>query len=96
MFCRHGIPKTVISDNGPQFKSVEYKMFAKEYGFTPVYTNPLYPQSNGRTEMFVQTITKLVKKAMIAKSDINIALLNYRNTPLRQIGKSPAQLLMNR
>lgn len=38
----------------------------------------------------------MFKKAMIDHSDANIALLNYRNTPLDGIGVSPAQLLMGR
>lgn len=29
-FARYGIPETVISDNGPQFCSQEYTVFAKE------------------------------------------------------------------
>eukprot|EP00118_Oscarella_pearsei_P024320 m.303816 g.303816 ORF g.303816 m.303816 type:complete len:164 (+) comp40841_c0_seq7:1-492(+) len=32
-FARHGIPDTVISDNGPQFASGEFKAFAKTWRF---------------------------------------------------------------
>ena len=38
----------------------------------------------------------MLKKAVMDKSDINIANLDYRNTPLTGIRASPAQLLMNR
>ena len=31
---RHGIPETVISDNGPQDSSKEFEQFATEYKFT--------------------------------------------------------------
>ena len=31
--ARHGIPKSVQSDNGPQFSAMEYSKFAKEWGF---------------------------------------------------------------
>jgi len=34
MFSRHGIPETVISDNGPQFSSHEFSVFATLYNFT--------------------------------------------------------------
>ena len=34
VFARHGIPETVISDNGPAYASNEFKAFAKAYKFT--------------------------------------------------------------
>ena len=33
IFTRHGIPESVISDNGPQYSADAYKQFAKEYRF---------------------------------------------------------------
>ena len=45
VFSRHGIPDTVVSDNGPQYDSKEMKEFASLYGFNHVTTSPYYPQS---------------------------------------------------
>ena len=47
-FSRYGIPKYVVSDNGPQFASEEYKAFSASYEFVPIYTNPMHAQSNGQ------------------------------------------------
>lgn len=33
IFARHGLPNTVITDNGPQFTSPEYRDFAKQWEF---------------------------------------------------------------
>ena len=96
IFARHGIPETVISDNGPQFSSHEYKLFSKNYQFQPIFTNPQYPKSNGQVERSVQTIKLMIKKSIIDKKDFQLALLNYRNTPIDTLQASPAQLLMNR
>ena len=48
--AHHGIPETVISDNGPQFISDEYGKFAKSWGFDHDFSSPEYPQSNGMVE----------------------------------------------
>ena len=91
IFARHGIPETVISDNGPQYASEAYKKFAEEYQFKHVTSSPYFPQSNGEAERAVRTIKGLLKKS----SDPYLALLAYRTTPL-QVGYSPSELLMSR
>ena len=48
VFARHGIPSTVVSDNGPQYDSAEMKTFASLYGFKHITSSPHYPQSNGQ------------------------------------------------
>ena len=96
IFCRHGIPKTVMSDNGPQFSSREYRDFAFDYGFNPVFSSPQYPQSNGQVERFVQTIKIMMKKAILENTDYHLMLLNYRNSPIMDMNASPAQMLMSR
>ena len=92
VFSRHGIPRTVISDNGPQYDSVEMKQFASTYGFNHVTSSPYYPQSNGLAECMVKTIKSLIAET----SDISLALLSYRATPLPWCRLSPAELLMGR
>ncbi len=95
IFARHGIPKVVISDNGPQFACQEFRDFAKAYEFEHVTSSPYYPQSNGMAEKGVQIAKRLLQKAMDTQSDPCLALLSYRTTPL-DCGQSPAELLMNR
>ena len=90
IFARHGIPKVVCSDNWPQYSSIEFADFSRSYGFTHVTSSPGHPSGNGEAERAVRTVKELVKQA-----DPYIALLNYRNTPIRN-GFSPAELLMNR
>ena len=56
IFARHGIPETVMSDNGPQYAASTFKQFASEYGFTHDTSSPRYPQANGAAERAVKTV----------------------------------------
>lgn len=95
IFARHGIPKTVVSGNGPCYNGKEWQQFAKQYGFNHVTSSPQHPQANGKAEKGVHIIKQLLKKAIDSKSDPYLALLSYRAAPL-ECGLSPAELLMNR
>ena len=91
ILARHGIPKEIVSDNGPQYSSLEYEKFAEDYGFLHTTSSPRFPQANGESERAVRTVKTLLKKS----DDPYLAMLTYRSTPL-QNGFSPAELLMNR
>ncbi|UYV61221.1 K02A2.6-like, partial [Cordylochernes scorpioides] len=90
IFARHGIPEEVISDNGPQF-GLEFKKFAKEYGFHHITSSPRFPQSNG----FIESMVKNIKNQLKKGRDPYLSLLGYRTAPLEN-GYSPAELCMNR
>ncbi|KAK3539520.1 hypothetical protein QTP70_009498 [Hemibagrus guttatus] len=95
-FARHGIPYTVISDNGPQYSSQEFKQFSTVWEFRHVTLSPAYPQSNGNSESAVKTAKQLMGKAKRAKTDPYLAILEHRNTPSQGFSASPAQRLMSR
>ena len=46
----------IITDNGPQFISRDFKEFIRITGMTHVKTSPYYPQSNGKIERYHRTI----------------------------------------
>ena len=91
IFARFGIPEVVLSDNGPQFSSREFRKFSQVYCFTHITSSPYHPQGNGEAERSVQTMKNLPKKS----TDPYIALLNHCTTPLLH-GYSPAELMMCR
>ena len=95
IFSTHGIPKIVISDNVP-FASQEFKKFADEWNFQHITTSPYLSRSDGTSERCVQTAKSMLQKCREDHTDINYALLQYRNTPLPSLGVSPAQLLFSR
>lgn len=62
-FARHGIPATLISDNGPQYRCKEFEIFSNTWDFHRITTSPYHPQSNGLAEKTVQIAKSLLKKA---------------------------------
>ena len=48
----------IISDNGPQFVSRDFKEFIRISGMTHVKTSPYYPQSNGKIERWHQSLKR--------------------------------------
>lgn len=95
VFARFGIPLKLITDNGPQYSSHEFKQFAEEWDFIHKTSSPRYAKGNALAERAVQTMKNLLKKAKASGQDFNKSLLVYRSTPL-QCGLSPSQLLMHR
>ena len=93
IFARQGIPKIVVSDNGPQF-SYGFDTFAKQWDFKHVTSSPTYPQSNGMAERTVQTVKNLIKKTLQDGEDPYLALLNFRTSPTVHGGPSPAFKLL--
>jgi len=91
-FATHGIPERLTTDNGTHYASKEFTEFAKDYNFEHVTISPHHSKSNGESEAAVKTVKGMWSKC----KDKQLALLNYRATPLPDIGLSPSQLLMSR
>jgi len=96
LFARYGIPSQVMSDNGPQFTSSEFKNFSKDWDFEHYTSSSHHPKSNGKAESAVKTAKQLVRKAKEAKSDVYLVFLDFRNTPTQGVGTSPAQRMLGR
>lgn len=100
LFARWGIPRQLVTDNGPPFTSREVTTFLNKQGIQHLYSAPYHPASNGAAENAVRTIKKVIKKAIRQKNNLELAiqtfLLYYRNTPHCTTGESPASLMLGR
>jgi transposase InsO family protein len=96
IFSHHGIPDKFISDNGPPYNSCDFKKFAEEWDFDHETSSPLTAWSNGFAERYVRTVKTLLKKVKQDGTDIQLALLELRNTPVSDTLASPAQILYSR
>ena len=95
ILARHGKCQKMISDNGPQYISVEFANFASEWEFNHTTSSPKHAQSNGLAERTLQTLKQLMKKAETEHKHPYLSLLELRSTPVDGLA-SPAQLSMSR
>ena len=70
LFACHGIPEQLVSDNGLQFITEEFRHFLLENGIKHLRCAPYHLASNGVAERFVQT----VKRALKAGSQPGVSL----------------------
>ena len=96
IFATHGAPAEMITDNGSNYVSREFQEFAREWEFLHVLSSPHHKKSNGRAEVAVKVMKKLLKKSKKAKVDIYKSLLEWRNTVTPGTNSSPMQKLMSR
>ena len=47
IFATHGLPETVVSDNGTNFVSAEFEDFMRQNGIIHKTSAPFHPASNG-------------------------------------------------
>jgi hypothetical protein len=80
-FARHGIPKAVVTDNGPQLISAEFGNFASKREFS-------HQQANGKSDASVKIVIRMYRKYKDSEEEFWKALMFQRNTP-NQIGTSP-------
>lgn len=99
MFSRFGFPEQLVSDNGTQFTSQEFKTFLEINGVQHIRSAPYHPSTNGAAERFVQSMKHALKASQGQGSlhqRLNNFLLTYRNTTHSTTKATPAMLLIKR
>ncbi|XP_064475712.1 uncharacterized protein K02A2.6-like [Ornithodoros turicata] len=98
LFATHGVPDTIVSDNGAAFTSQEFQEFMKRNQIRHVRVAPYHPSSNGQVERMVQETKQVLKR--LGKGDLTTKLsrflLSQHTLPHSTTGKSPAEMLMGR
>ena len=96
----HGLPVSITTDNGPQFRSQEFQRFVDYECIDHRRVTPLWPQANGEVERQNRSLLKTTKIAEIEKKDwrkeLESFLLMQRTTPHGTTGVSPAELMFRK
>ncbi len=98
LFATHGIPDTIVSDNGTGFISQEFKTFLRKNGIRQVNIAPRHPSSTGQIKRMVQTTKEALARMSKHVRDLQLAkfLLSQHITPHVTTGRCPAEMLFNR
>ena len=93
-FYQFGFPKTLTTDNGPQFCSDSFTISCKSDGIKQIWTSPYHSSGNGFIERAVCTAKNMIKKAE-HPGDLQRMLMLYNSSPTYS-SRSPAELLFSR
>jgi len=97
IICRYGVPQKIITDNGTQFESEEFRDFCEQFKIRKSFSAVAHPQANGQVEAVNKIIKSTIKKQLEnAKSGwvdkLPFALWAYRTTHKTATGHTPFSL----
>ena len=100
-FATYGIPEELSTDGGLTFTAYETEKFLKDYGVRHRLSSVAFPHSNQRAELGVKSMKRLIREntgsdGSLSNDKFLMAIMQYRNTPDRDTGLSPAQVIFGR
>ncbi|XP_041377323.1 uncharacterized protein K02A2.6-like [Gigantopelta aegis] len=70
VFCTHGYPETLKTDNGEHFVSKEFEAYLSDHDIEHKRTTPLWPQANGEVERQNRTLLKVMQIAQAERKKL--------------------------
>jgi transposase InsO family protein len=97
----HGIPKTIVSDWGPQFVSKFWEELHKSLGTKLLHSSAYHPQTSGQTERVNQILEDMLRACVLEfpqKWDdcLPLAEFSYNNSYQGSIKMAPFEALYGR
>ena len=101
VFCRHGIPDQLISDQGTQLENSTFKQFCGSHGIKHCPTTVYHPQSDGLVERMNRTLLSMLCTMATDRSfdwdeNLDNLLFAYRTAKHDSTRFSPFETLYNR
>jgi hypothetical protein len=97
----HGVPKTIVSDCGPQFVSKFWSQLHKSLGTKLLHSLAYHPQTSGQTERVNQILEDMLRACVLQfphKWDdcLPLAEFSYNNSYQESIKMAPFEALYRR
>ncbi|KAL5479489.1 hypothetical protein EMCRGX_G023016, partial [Ephydatia muelleri] len=99
IFAMHGFPRTLVSDNGPQFSSAEFAAFLTSHHILHRTSAPYHPATNGLAENMVKNVKQWLDKQAKGfrfSRALSEFLRTYRNVPHTVTKRTPAEIIFGR
>jgi hypothetical protein len=97
----HGAPKSIVSDQGPQFVAKFWRSFHKLMGTTLSYSTTFHPQIDGQTERVNQVLEDMLRACALTygtdwESSLPFAEFSYNNSFQASLRMAPFEALYGR
>jgi transposase InsO family protein len=97
----HGVPKTIVSDRGPQFVAKFWEALHKSLGTKLLHSSAYHPQTSGQTERTNQVLEDMLRACVLDFSPkwdkcLPLAEFSYNNSCQDSIKMAPFEALYGR
>jgi hypothetical protein len=97
----HGVPKTIVSDRGPQFVSKFWEELHKSLGNKLLHSSAYHPQTSGQTKRVNQILEDMLRARVLDFPQnwddcLPLAEFSYNNSYQESIQMAPFEALYGR